>query len=254
MITKPIGAYADNVEPPAWASFGMLNPFGTLPTWRRPGFKWVIQLGFGHPLDSARDEALRARERLTAAGLWPDVVAAMWGEEWFARFDAGEFAPFGLPASSPDGVPIIGDYLARKHAEILAAVELPIVYLAPEVRADRPVPAGVAFVAIDRYPVDGEDAAALGAALVANEAHTALPLVIVMRWWKATGDTQGPAWRVMSADPVREWAEVYALLLARPRWVAAVGFLWPSRPWANLVGLADMPAARAAVESVLVGV
>ena len=73
----------------------------------------------------------------------------------------------------------------------------------------------------------------------------------IARWCKATGPAQGVRWRETSVDPTDNWAAGYAWLLARPAWVALIGFLWESRPGADLVGLQDMPQARAAVERAL---
>lgn len=251
---KPIGGYVGQAAPPPWMSFGMLDP-QQLPPWRRPGFGLVVQIGFHEsPLEPAGVVALRARRTLEAAGLWNDVLAFCYGEEWYARFDAGAFAAYGLPAGHPEGVHIIRDYVGRQQIEIVQATGRPIVWVTPEVTAERQPPPATTYVAIDRYPVDGEAPEAYGAALIANERATSLPLVLIPRWFRSTGPQQGPAWQLASEEPSRSTIEIAARVLARPRWVAAVGFLWTSRPHAELVGLADMPATRAAVESLFVGV
>ena len=95
--------------------------------------------------------------------------------------------------------------------------------------------------------------AAVGPALLAAERHTALPLFVIPRWFRTSGPAQGLGWSWMSAPPSRETLEGYAQILARPRWIAMVGFTGRSRPWADLVGLMDMPATLAAVEQIVRG-
>lgn len=249
---KPLGGYIGHAAPPHWMSIGMLDPAQPLPPQPRPGFGWVVQIGFHEsPLEPAGRIAARAKATLDAAGRWGDVLAFVYGEEWFERFDAGAFAPFGLPAGHPEGVAILRDYLGRQHAQIVEVTGKPVLWVTHRVTPERQPPACTAFVGIDAYPVDGQRFEDFAPLLLETERHAQHPLVSIARWYRATGDVQGSRWREMSAAPTANWAEGYAWLLARPQWVALIGFVWASRPAGHLVGLQDMPEARAAVERAL---
>ena len=249
---KPIGGYIGQATPPAWMSLGMLDPAQPLPALPPAPFDWIVQIGFHEsPLEPAGSVARRVKAQLEAAGWWPRVAAFVYGEEWFERFDAGEFAPYGLPAGHPEGVHILRDYLGRQHEQIVAETGKPVLWMTHRVTPDRQPPRSTAFVGIDAYPVDGQRFEDFAPLLLETERHAQHPLVIVARWCKATSDRQGPRWRETSAEPASGWADGYAWVLKRPQWVALIGFIWNSRPESGLVGLSDMPHARAAVERAL---
>lgn len=240
---KPIGAYGVGPGLPPWVSFGMLDPVRPLPA-RRPGFGWVVQIGFHeHPLEPAGVIATRARARLIEAGLWDDVWAFVYGEEWYERLAGGEFAGYGLHDVAAHRQ-IVRDYLSEQQRQIAEVTGKPLVWVTTVVTPERQPPAHTGWVAVDLYPLDGDSPSRLDPAYALTEASTALPLVAMPRWFRNTTATQGAEWRARSAVPTREMHAWYAALLQRPRWVAALGFLWQSRPSAGLVGLQDMPEVR----------
>ena len=249
--TKPIGAF-DAAGAPAWVSFGTLDASGDLPA-PRPGFGWVAQIGMhDDPRLAAGPIAQAAVDRLTAAGLWGNVIGVTWGEEWYERWFHGYFDRYGLPASHPEGVAILHDWIGRQQAILRAVTGRPVVWVTSRVSASRPVAAASDIVALDAYPADGATfAASVEPVLLEAEALTTVPLVLVPRWFVMTGPFQGAGWRAFSQPPTQDAIDGYARYLARPRWIAMWGFLMGSRPGADLVGLADMPASLSAVEQSL---
>lgn len=210
-------------------------------------------MGFDCPaITPAGAIAAAVRARLEALDFWPWVVAVTWGEEWYERWHADEFAPLGLPASHPDGLTVIRDWSGRQHRAVQQSTGLPVIWVTGLVHGPRAVPASTDFVALDAYPVDGHTFAesVMPAYALAAES-TRLPLVAVPRWFRATGPYQGPHWRAAALEPSADVIAGYAAVAAHPRVVAVWGFLWESRPYAELVGLADMPATAAAVAASL---
>ncbi len=245
---KPIGAYDVTFGAPPFVSFGMLDPAAPLPA-PRPGFGWVVQIGFHEsPLEPAGVIAARVMRQLVDAGLWDQVLAFVYGEEWYSRFDQDHFAAYGLQAGHPQGISTIHAYLGRQHGEIVAVTGKPVLWVEVAVTADRQPPAHTAYVGIDAYVPDGQTfEASVGPVFLEAERATPLPLVVIARWFAYAGEKQGPGWRRFSGGPTPEMAAGYAAVLARPRWHALIGFLWGSRPSADLVGLADLPDTRDAL-------
>lgn len=251
---KPVGAYGPHGSLPSWISFGTLAahaPDGQLAEAaarsRATGFLWIVQAGFDVPPHVYAEAPARAmRARFEAAGLWPYVVAVTWGEEWYERCAGGEFsATYGV--SGPACVFGVYDWMSAQHEALARVTGKPVMWVTHVAdRLWRRVPSHTSYVAIDAYPTDGQAWGDLLPTLLHSEGGTDLPLVIIPRWYQTTGPVQGDRWRETSASPER-WADGYAALLARPRWVAMLGFLWASRPWADLVGLEDMPDAQRAV-------
>lgn len=244
---KPIGAYGVSATVPPWVSFGMLDPAQPLPP-ARPGFGWIVQIGFHEsPLLPAGPLAGRVRAQLEASGHWSDVLAFVYGEEWYERLAGGEWRALGL-ADTAEGRGIVRDYLGRQQRDIVAATGKPCLWITTIVTADRQPPDYTGFVGVDRYPVDGESLADWWGPHQSTEDTCSLPLVAMPRWFRNTTAFQGADWTLRSAEPTRVHADWYARLVERPRWVASLGFLWQSRPYAGLVGLEDMPEVRAAYE------
>lgn len=253
---KPVGAYSPEGAP-AWVTFG------TIPSWaddaavRRAvaqsaatGFKWIVQFGFDVSADTSVSAVAPAQKaRLERLGLWPHVVAVDWSEEWYERCLGGEFFErFHIPAGSPLCGPAIESWLGAQHASLKRITGKPVIWVTGMVVPGRLVPANTDYVAVDYYPQDGQPIEAIAPVVLAAEQHTTLPLIIVARWFRNTGPYQGPSWNSGDEEPPASWADGYATVLARPRWFAMIGFLWNSRPWAELVGLADMPTFQAAVK------
>lgn len=256
---KPIGAFSPTGAP-GWISFGSIpshapdaDLLAARDRSRATGFRWIVQLGFDCPATTpAGPVAAAARARLEALGLWPWVVALTWGEEWYERWYADEFAPLGLPASAPNGLAVIQDWSGHQHRAIQRATGKPVIWLTGLVHGPRAVPAGTDFVALDAYPPDGQTfAASVLPAYQMTAAATALPIVAIPRWFKSTGPFQGPLWHTSAREPSADAIAGYAAITAHPRVVAVWGFLWESRPYAELVGLADMPATAAAIATSL---
>lgn len=251
---KPIGAFSPDGAP-AWVTFGGLNAGASdaelraaAGRSRATGFQWVLQIGYGVPAETdAGGVAALARSRAEAAGVWPYVLAVTYGEEWHERCLAGEFAYLGLTAWHPECGSQVVAWMSRQHEAVKAATDRPVVWITGVVHPTRAVPAFTDYVAVDSYPQDGQGFDAVSPVFLDAERYTALPLVIIPRWFKATGPKQGPHWQQGSQDPRVEWMDQYAALLRRPRWVAMWGFLGADRPQADLVGLWSMPAVRAAV-------
>lgn len=260
--TKPIGLYDCGANPPAWVSVCTIadtEPDTHFVAARqmseRRGTLWLLQLGYHEPVAvHLGAHAARVRARLDASGLWPHVAAVAVGEEWYEHLHAGTFTPLGYPPHHPGGPEAVYAWLSVQHAAVRATVGRPIAWITTAVTPGRRVPLFTDVVGLDAYPLDGQPfGAAVGPALLAAERHTALPLFVIPRWFRTSGPAQGLGWSWMSAPPSRETLEGYAQILARPRWIAMVGFTGRSRPWADLVGLMDMPATLAAVEQIVRG-
>lgn len=252
---KPVGAFSPDGAP-AWVTFGSLADWesdAVLASARArclsTGFRWIVHVGYAEsPVLPIGPHAERVKARFDAAGLSPCVVGMTIGEEWYEHWEAGSFARYGLPAgvAEADAVSIIHHWLGRQQRAAFAATGWPAIWVSSWVHTSRPVPDGTQYVALDAYRNDGETWAASVARRIADaEAATSLPLVLIPRWFRSTGPAQGRGWR---QAPTAADMDAYAAVLRRPRWVAMWGFLWQSRPGADLVGLADMPDARVWVE------
>lgn len=253
---KPVGAYSP-LGSPAWISFG---PIGALATddeiaqavaqSQARGFKWIVQFGYEVAADTPVALVVPAQKaRLERLGLWPHVVAVDWNEEWYERCLGGEFFDrFHIPEGSPLCGPAIASWLGTQHASLKQITGKPVIWVTGMVAPGRLVPANTDYVAVDYYPQDGQPIDVIAPAVLMAEQYTTLPLVIIARWFRNTGPFQGPSWDRGDEEPPASWADGYATVLARPRWFAMLGFLWNSRPWAQLVGLADMPTFQAAVK------
>lgn len=243
---KPIGAFSPNGSPP-WISFGsmgdMTSDYDIEMAYQksiRTGFLWILQIGYhDSPLTGADVVARRTIQRFHK--LLPYVVAINYGEEWYEKFYLGEFSKYGLPANNPRGVEIIHHWLGRQHFLIKQVTGKPIIWLTTIVSGERPVPPETNYVAIDAYSADGESTAWAELRLLHAEVATNLPLIVIPRWFKTTGEKQGSGWQSFSQEPTREATDMYVRTLKRPRYIAMWGFLWESRPHSDLVGLAQMP-------------
>lgn len=256
--TKPIGAYSPDGTP-AWITFGTISGdesdaafLAAAARSRATGFAWIVQLGFAaSPVQPAAEIAAFVRARLERTGLWPYVVAVAYGEEWHERCLQGEFSRFGLTAWHPSCGSVVEAWMGLQHQAVKAQMGKPVIWVTGMVHPSRPVPAFTDYVAIDYYPADGQDFAAIVPVYAMAEQYTTLPIIAIARWFKSTGPFQGPLWQLSASEPPAAWAQAYAELLTHPRVAALLGFLWASRPHAELVGLADMPSQLAAVKQAL---
>ena len=250
---KPVCAFSPQ-DAPAWIACGSLSAYASEAEMRTAakrsrdtGFTWVLQIGHWERPDApAYHVALAAKARAEAAGLWPYVVAVTYSEEWHERCFYGEFAAYGLTANHPACPAQVYGWMSQQHAAVKAATDKPIVWVTHFVHPTRPVPQHTDYVALNPYPVDGQGFEFVEWLIEISVDSTELPLVLVPRWFKTTGPAQGPRWEDASRDPVV--FDGYARWLQHPRVVALWGFLWASRPEADLVGMADMPEARRALE------
>jgi len=254
---KPVCAFQPDADVPAWISCGSISGDASYDDMveaatqsRLTGFRWVLQMGYSAlPTAPAGPVAALAMFKAQDAGLWPYVVAVNYGEEWYERFFAGEFTSYGCAPSVAECLPIIHDWMGRQHAAIKAVTGKPVIWLTGMVIPGRLVPAHTDLVAIDYYPRDGQSfAESVDPVVHAALIQTDLPLVLIPRWFKNTGPYQGAHWQAGAQEPLAAWADGYARWLTHPRVVALWGFLWASRPYADLVGLRDMPAYQAAVK------
>ena len=257
---KPVCAFSSDGAP-GWVLCGTISGDATdaelaraAERSRASGFQWIVQIGYNSPvLQHAGDVSAAVKARFDRFGLWPFVAATAYGEEWHEHCLGGAFfaAPLWIPAWSPACGDLVVQWLSVQHARMKAVTGKPVLWITGTVAPGRLVPTSTDFVAVDYYPQDGQPFAAIEPVFVMAEQYTDLPLVLVMRWFKNTGPYQGPLWHTGAADPLDEWAAGYARLAQHPRVVALMGFLWQSRPWAQLVGLEDMPATHAAVVAAL---
>lgn len=256
---KPVGAYSAVGEVPTWVTFGAIDAVtsdseiaAAVRQSKASGFAWIVQFGF-HVKAHVPVRALvpDQKARLERLGLWPFVVAVIWNEEWHERCLGGEFAEYGLVANSPSCGAQVVNWLGRQHAELKAITGKPVVWVTGMVTPDRLVPPNTDYAAIDFYPQDGQSIETLVPVVLATEQSATVPLVIIPRWFETTGHA-GPLGHPDGGDRDHdEWARGYAAILARPQWVAMMGFLWHSRHSSGLVGLADLPEYQAAVKHAL---
>lgn len=251
---KPIGLYGPGDDPPAWASFGMLADFGDFDAAKRlsetRGFWWVLQMGHAEPVERPiAAHAARIKARLDSSGLRPYVIAVTVREEWYEHWRAGEFTSKGLPPEAPWGVSVIQDWAGRQHAAVKSVLGLPVVWVTTAANNDpalppyQPIPAGVDVVAIDAYVAPGQSFTQHVVPVLQHaERTTPLPLVVIAQWFRHEGD---PLWH---DGPTPEDAAAYLDWVHRPRWLALIGFTWNSRG-NGIVGAADLPAVRAAIEA-----
>ncbi|MEZ5421122.1 MAG: hypothetical protein R2708_27810 [Vicinamibacterales bacterium] len=261
---KLVGAYSPQGAP-SWVTCGTIASFASdhelaaaAARSRATGFQWVLQVGFDvDPTRAAGPVAAAARARCEAAGLWPHVVAVIYGEEWLEKLHGGAFRGYGLPMGTDaevlDSVNTVRRWMGEQHKAVRLATLKPVVWVTNRaetsmeagVRAWRPIPDWTSAVALDAYVWDGQTFRDDVAPVLARaETTTDLPLVLIPQWFRGTG----PQHRAWLTGPSASDVESYTAWFRRDRWVAMLGFLWASRPWQDLRGLEDMPDLRTAVE------
>lgn len=244
--TKPICVYGPN-NSPSWTVCGTIGDGVSQEiieaAYQRSvttGFKWILQIGFN---DDPRIPAdiIALRNLIKFQKLMPHIVAVMYSEEWYEKFHGNHFAGLGLSSSNPEGIRIIYDWLGKQHLLIKKHINKPIIWMTTVVYWGAPVPHGVDIVAIEAYAGDNKSLAWAELRLLYAEIATDLPLVVVSRWFRNTGPKQGFDWQNISQPPTKEMVDLYFRILNRNRYIAMFGFLWESRPNADLQGLQDMP-------------
>lgn len=255
---KPTCLFDPGPNPPAWSQCGTLPDTATdaklaearLLSESR-GYLWVLQLGYHeNPTTPIYEHAMDVRDRLTAAGLWPYVVANSVFEETYEHCEAGLFADYGLPAGSPACMKTVRDWMGFQHAQAKAALGLPIVWITTVAghpsSSFRPIPANTDFVAIDAYIPPGGTFDTHVAPILAfaeqSVAGTSMRLVQIPQWFAAEG------WAAPSELDIAK----YAAWAARPLWFATIGFTWQDRPWLGMKGLESL-GIRSAVERAIRG-
>lgn len=256
LLQKPVGVYSPGfgVEPIPF----LFGPIGDMVTDTEidqalrkselTGFKWILQMGYqDNPLTRATVVAERDLKRFQK--LMPHIVAMIYMEEVVEHFNAGDYARFGFPANYPNGQKLVIEWMGYQNAQVKQVMQKPTIWLTHLVYSGQPVPSNIDYVAIDAYAGDNESLAWAETRLLHAEVATDLPLIVIPRWFKATGKFQGAGWQDYSKDPSVESIDFYFRILARPRYIAMLGFLYESRPYADLVGLKDMPGAYSYVLS-----
>jgi hypothetical protein len=248
---KPIGLYSPGMTPsPAGVMFGPIGDTVSDQTIEEAyqksittGFKWILQVGYyDHPLTSAT--LIGERDKKKFQKLMPHIAATVFSEEWYEHFRANNFARFGFPSDTPNGIELIRIWLGIQHARLKLAMGKPVIWITTAVYWLQPVPDNTDYVAIDAYSADDEDLSFVRLRLEYAEVATDLPLIFIMRTFKTTGPKQGPNWQAFSQEPSTKIVDLAFEILKRDRYVALLPFLWESRPYADLVGLKDMPNLR----------
>jgi hypothetical protein len=244
--TKPLGVFDPGPAPPAWASIGTLADWDDFAAARdlseRRGMRWLLHLGYAEdPRVPIAPHAERVRDRLRADGLLPYVAAVNLGEEWYEHCLAGAYAAYGLPVDSPACVPVVRDWLGHQQAQVARVFARPVVWLTTMVHPVwRPVPAHTTVVALDPYYGPGGSFDSTVAPILAlAERSTTLPLVLIPQWFRAPS---GVTPRAADVAKYFDW-------LARPQWIALLGFSWSDRAGPHgLTGLESLPSIQRAIE------
>jgi hypothetical protein len=207
------------------------------------GFRWILQMGDSDdPTIPAEKIALRDLKRFWK--LMPYIEAVTYGQEWYEQCTAGVYSRYGLTPDNPLRNFIIYTWLGMQHAAVKKVMNRPVIWITTAVYSEQPVPLNTDIVSVDIYVQDGETTDWAEFVLRYAEIATDLPLVVTPRFFKNTGPKQGPGWTLASQDPTKEMVDMYLRIFMRKRYIAMWAFLWQSRPYADLVGLEDMPAIR----------
>lgn len=214
----------------------------------RTGFKWILQLGHHEDPRVPAEQLLPGMlAKLDRTGLRPHIIALSWGEEWNERCLIGEFLPLGIsPSMCYD---VVYAWLGRQNGEVKKVFPgVPTLWVTHLVDPQRRVPENIDLIALDPYPSDHQTFAQFEPLLLMSAHYARKPLVLIPRWFRVTGPFQGPQWRDFANEPSRDMIDGYWRWLQRGDVVGMWGFLWGSRPTADLIGLVDMPNVRAYVE------
>ncbi len=254
---KPVGLFDHECDVPAWASFGQLAEWDDFSVAadcsRRTGRSWVLVLFHA---DSYHVSGVRTRALET--GLAPYILALTYREEPYQHLRLGLSLPLVLEdrlAAQPEAdmvarLNIVRDHWSEAHAMIRTVWPGPlVVFITPWINDSlaygeplySPLPGGVDVLVLDPYATDGMPFTAWPEVVIQYAVQTtSLPIALVPQWFVQPGT---------SISQPRDFTADYMRWLRHPRMVALWGFLWASRP--GLVGLRDLPALRAAVESAL---
>lgn len=212
------------------------------------GFKWILQMGHHEDPRIPAEQLLPGMlAKIQRAGLLPHIIAISWGEEWNERCLIGDFLPIGIhPSMCYD---VVYTWLGRQNAEVKKAFPaIPTLWVTHLVDPQRRVPQNIDLIALDPYPSDNQTFQMFETLLHVSAYYARKPLVLIPRWFKATGPFQGSEWQQYSRDPSRDIIDGYKRWMQRDDVVGMWGFLWGSRPTAQLVGLDAMPTVRQYVE------
>jgi hypothetical protein len=257
---KPIGLFDHECDVPAWASFGQLAEWDDFAVAadcsRRTGRTWVLVLFHA---DSYHVSGVRTRALET--GLAPYILALTYREEPYQHLRLNLSLPLALEdrlAAQPEAdmatrLNIVRDHWSEAHAMIKAVWPGPILaFITPWTNDSlaygeplySPLPDGVDVLVLDPYATDGMPFTAWPEVVIQYAVQTTtLPIALVPQWFTQPGT---------SISQPRDFTVDYMRWLRHPRVVALWGFLWASRG-PGLVGLRDLPALRASVESALKG-
>jgi hypothetical protein len=257
---KPVGLFDHSCDVPAWSSFGQLAEWDDFSTAadcsRRTGRTWVLVLFHA---DSYHVSGVRTRALET--GLAPYILALTYREEPYQHLRLNLSLPLALEdrlAAQPEAdmatrLNIVRDHWSEAHAMIKAVWPGPILaFITPWTNDSlaygeplySPLPDGVDVLVLDPYATDGMPFTAWPEVVIQYAVQTTtLPIALVPQWFTQPGT---------SISQPRDFTVDYMRWLRHPRVVALWGFLWASRG-PGLVGLRDLPALRASVESALKG-
>ncbi len=254
---KPVGLFDNSCNAPAWASFGQLAEWDDFAVAadcsRRTGRTWVLVLFFDN-----HKHIQSVRTRAVNAGLAPYILALTYREEPYQHYRLGLSLPPRLEdelAENPHADPvtrlnIVRDHWSEAHARIHVAWPGPLVaWITPWVNDSlaygvdlySPLPDGVDVLVLDPYATDGMPFSAWPEVVIQYAVQTTtLPIALVPQWFTQPGT---------SISQPRDFVGDYLRWLRHPRVVALWGFTWASRP--GIIGLKDLPALKASVESAL---
>ena len=257
---KPLGIFATEGGVPGWAQFAMLPDWADFEAAAqrslRTGLRWVLGL-YGVPrAEPILAHVTKVRRRLDAAGLLPFLVGVAYHEEWYGEWKGGRLSIPGLSPANPahllPAAAAIRGWCSSQHAVIRAALPgLRVVWIDGYVNDDpsfggwwyQPVPTGVDVLALECYVhAGGTWAADVEPFLQHAVATRREPVALIVQGFQVPGD---PLW---SAGPAAESPGHLRRWLDHPRVLSAWVFDWGSRP--GLIGLADLPGPRAALERV----
>lgn len=245
---KPLGFFElDTPETTPLASFSYLPDWHTSEHYARlalhsarTGHRWVLCLCTS---DVLTEDTVRASiARVWAVAPW--IVGVTWSEEHYEAALAS--IPWQDDAQILAAVDRVLEASERSHAAIQAVTGWPIVWITTVVNADprfgawwyRPVPAGVAVVALDAYVPTGSTFAIAAEPIIRHAVETSpLPIALIWQAFEADG------WAPLTAETIAgygQWAQ-------HPKVIANWLFTWDSRPVSRIRGLADLPQWHGAV-------
>lgn len=252
----PLGLFGTACITAPWATFGSVAEWDDFAAAaqcsRATGKRWVVQLYGPDAATDLRAHVTAVHQQAVAAGLAPYVLAVTYREEWFESLRHGLLRThpvFGVyEPDSLAGIAAIRDHLTAAHAAIHERWPgVPVGWITTFVNPSRaygdalfaPLPGGVDVLVLDPYATATQTFDDWPGLVFAHAVNvTTLPIAVVPQWFAAPGTTFAPRPDLTAG---------YAQWLRHPRVVAGWGFAWAGG--AGLLGLQDLPALRASIET-----